>query len=55
MDLGSVTNVMEEPVVELPLLTGPAGMGGALCIDPEAAAAGCTGLKKIQPVVANLE
>tara|TARA_B100000683_G_scaffold2200_1_gene2375 strand:+ start:402 stop:581 length:180 start_codon:yes stop_codon:yes gene_type:complete len=22
MDLGSVTNVMEEPVVELPLLTG---------------------------------
>ena len=55
MDLGSVTNVMEEPVVELPLLTGPAGMGGALCIDPEAAAAGCTSLKKIQPVVANLE
>jgi hypothetical protein len=24
MDLGSVTNVMEEPAVELPLLTGPA-------------------------------
>ena len=23
MDLGSVTNVMEEPAVELPLLTGP--------------------------------
>jgi len=28
---------MEEPVVELPLLTGPAGMGRALCVDPEAA------------------
>jgi len=24
MDLGSVTNVMEEPAVELPLLTDPA-------------------------------
>jgi len=35
-DLGSVTNVMEEPVVELPLLTSPAGMGRALSVDPEA-------------------
>jgi len=28
---------MEEPAVELPLRPGLAGMGGALCIDPEAA------------------
>ena len=33
LDLGSVTNVMEEPAVELPLLTGPAGCE-VLCTCP---------------------
>jgi len=33
LDLGSVTNVMEEPAVELPLLTDPWSLQGGLILD----------------------